>query len=230
MRPAALGDIQHQRSGGVGDVDGELAAQPETDVVFRQQHLPHVLPDVGLMRPDPQELGQREVRERWIRRQLQEPIAADRLVEPAAFGFGALIAPDDRGPQYGAVRIKQDGPVHLAGQADAGDRAGGDPAGRHDRGNRLVRRPPPVVGVLLGPAGARRTKRGVVPRLRPEEHAVVAQDQRARSAGADIDAQNRNGVLLVDARLKPSRYGRLSNESSSKTRPSFTTRFTLRRS
>jgi hypothetical protein len=196
VRPAPLSDIQHQSARGVGDVDRELPAQPETHVVLRQQHLPHVLPDVGLMRANPQELGQREIGERWIRRQAQEPVAADRLVEPAAFGFGALIAPDDRGPQYGIFRIEEHGSVHLSREADARDRPGGHAARRQHRTDRLLRRPPPVVRILLGPAGSRRTERGVVPRLRSEERAVLAHDQRARAAGADVDAQDRHGGLL----------------------------------
>ena len=126
--------------------------------------------------------------------QLQEPVAADRFVEPAAFGFRALIAPDDRGPQHLAISIQEHGAVHLAREADAGDRIGRRAAFRQHRADRLLAGPPPVVGILLGPGGSWRRERGVVPRLGPEQAAVVVEDQGARAARADVDAENRNGA------------------------------------
>jgi hypothetical protein len=54
---------------------------------------------------------------------------------------------------------------------------------------------PPVVGVLLGPGGSRRLERGVLRVRRPEDAAVVVEEQRARTAGADVDAQDGNDAV-----------------------------------
>ena len=85
--------------------------------------------------------------------------------------------------------------MHLTREADAGDRIGRDAAFRQHRTDRLPARPPPVVGILLGPGGSRRSERGVVRRRRPEQAAVVVEDQGARAARADVDAENRNGRI-----------------------------------
>jgi len=46
--------------------------------------------------------------------------------------------------------------VHLAGKADARDGVGGDAAFQERRPNRLLTRPPPVTGILLGAEPRRR--------------------------------------------------------------------------
>jgi hypothetical protein len=78
--------------------------------------------------------------------------------------------------------------VHLAGQPDAGDRIAGDAVVGEQGADRLLTGAPPVVGILLGPGGARRRERRVVRRCRGEEGASLVQQQRARTARADVDA------------------------------------------
>jgi len=59
----------------------------------------------------------------------------------------------------------------------------------------LLRGAPPVVGVLLGPGGSRRFERRVLRVRRPEDGAVVVEKERARTAGADVDAQDGNDAV-----------------------------------
>ena len=121
---------------------------------------------------------------------LEDARPSDRLVEPAAFGFGALIAPDDRGPQRLVVCVEQHGPVHLAGKADARDRVGTDAAVVHDAADRELAGAPPVVGILLGPGRTRRGERLMVGRCRRDDPAIVVDEHRARTARADVDAED----------------------------------------
>ena len=62
-----MGDVEHQRSRRIGHIDRMLAAQPQSNEIFRQEHAANALPCIRLVRPDPQELRQREVGERRIR-------------------------------------------------------------------------------------------------------------------------------------------------------------------
>ena len=191
-RPAPMRHVEHQRARRVRDIDRVFAAQLKADVVLRQQHVAHAAPDVRLVAADPQQFRQREIGERGIRRQLEQPIAADGVVQPPALGLGALVAPDDRRPQDRAARVEQHRAVHLSGETDARDGIGRDAGLRQDRAQRILRRAPPVGGILLGPRRTRRGKRRVLRRRRAQERAVFSKQQRARAAGADINTQNRN--------------------------------------
>ena len=104
---------------------------------------------------------------------------------------GALVTPDNRGPDWPVVAVDQGGAVHLAGEADADDSCPG--GGRRGGGpKRVERRVFPVLGVLLGPAGPRRVQRvGELAAVqdRPviiDQHAPGAGSCRRRSRGADV--------------------------------------------
>src|SRR6185295_3043135 len=79
LRPAALRDVEHERPRCIGDVDRVLAAQAKTDVVLGQQQVAHAAPHVRLVRAYPEQLGQREVGERGIRRAREQTLATDVL-------------------------------------------------------------------------------------------------------------------------------------------------------
>jgi hypothetical protein len=78
--------------------------------------------------------------------------------------------------------------VHLAGETHAHDAIGGDAALRQDGGHGLSTGAPPIVGILLRPAGLRRMERGVIGRRRSQPPAVVVDEQRARTARTDVEA------------------------------------------
>ena len=74
--------------------------------------------DLRFVLPHPQQLGQREVGQRRIRRQLDQPLASDLGVQPVALLVRPLIAPDQRWPQHLTGRVEHDRPVHLPGEPD----------------------------------------------------------------------------------------------------------------
>ena len=87
--------------------------------------------------------------------ELEQALQAARLRgDFVAMGRRALVAPEDRGTQHVVVFVERDQAVHLAAQPDALHRAPVRQAREHFR-HGLVRRAPPVLGVLLGPAGRR---------------------------------------------------------------------------
>ena len=49
-------DVEHQRAGSVGNVDGGFAGEAEAHVVFRQHDFADALPVFRLVLADPQEV------------------------------------------------------------------------------------------------------------------------------------------------------------------------------
>ena len=182
VAPAASRDVEEQRPGRVGGVDRPLAGEPEPHVVLRQ-HDPGDPPvRVRLVAPEPEELGRREARERPVPCQLDEPLPADPLLDLGAFGGRPLVVPEDRRADHAAVAVEDDEAVHLAREADARNRApGGDLREGGERGL------PPVVRVLLGPAGLRGRER--VAARRSGKHGAVGRHRDRLDAGRpDVEA------------------------------------------
>ena len=150
LRPAAPADVEEQRPGGVGDVDRVLPGQPEADVVLREQDPPD--PAVGLrfVAGEPQQLRRGEPGQRPVPGQLDQALEADAALDLGALGGGSLVVPEDRRPQNPVALAERDEPVHLAAEADRPFRQPGE---------HRLRGPPPVLGILLGPAGLRGRER-----------------------------------------------------------------------
>jgi hypothetical protein len=85
--------------------------------------------------------------------------------------------------------------MHLAGKAERANGCRLDAAGGERGARGFMRGPPPVVGILLGPRRARGSERRVVARSRGQQCAVFSDDDGARAAGADVDAEDRNRGL-----------------------------------
>jgi hypothetical protein len=145
-----LPHVEEQGPGGVRDVGRVFAREPEPHVILRQQHAGDPGIDVGLVPAQPEQLRRRESRKRPIARQLDELTEAEPRLDLGAFRAGPLIVPEDRGTENAISVVEGDEPVHLAGEADAGD------AVRADSRQRRLGSPPPVLGVLLCPARLRR--------------------------------------------------------------------------
>jgi hypothetical protein len=84
------------------------------------------LPVLRLVLADPQKFGESEICQRGIAGQLDQAIEADGPLEFFGLSFGALIAPNQRGTNDFVVFVKEDGPVHLAGESNGGDGLCGD--------------------------------------------------------------------------------------------------------
>ena len=154
--PAAMRHIEQQRARGVSHVDGAHPGETKADVIFGQQKAVKSPPDTGFVGSHPQQFGQREVGKRGIGSQLNQPPRADGVVEIAALRRGALIAPDERGPQDLIVPIQQHGAVHLAAKADAGNLRGSDLTNLSQQlAYGALTGLPPVVRILLRPPASR---------------------------------------------------------------------------
>ena len=114
------------------------------------------------------------------------PVLAIRLSRPSRSSISAHSAPVRWSFQRIAGRstcsllVEHDEPVHLAGEADRG-RLDGE---RRERG---LGGAPPVLGILLGPAGPRR--REPVAALGPRDDLPGGRDrERLDGARADVEA------------------------------------------
>ena len=171
-------DVEQQRSGGVRRVDRVLPREPEPHVILREQHVRHAGPDLGLVLAHPQQLRRGEPGQRAVPRQLDQPRQADRLLDLRALRAGPLVVPEDRRPEYQPIRVEQDEPVHLAGETERPVAAG----------EHALRRAPPVLRVLLCPAGLRDRERILL--LGPRQHLARLGDPNRLDAGRpDVDAQ-----------------------------------------
>ena len=149
VRPAPPRDVEEERPGGVGRVDRPLAGQPETHVVLREHDAVDARVDLGLVPAQPQELRRGEAGERAVAGERDQALEPDALLDLGALGRRALVVPEDRRTEDLASLVEADEPVHLAREADAALR-GAEP---RERG---LARAPPVLGILLRPAGLRR--------------------------------------------------------------------------
>ena len=100
VRPFALRDVEHQRAGSVGHVDGALAGQAEANVILRQHHERTRFQFSRFVFAHPEKFRQREIRERRIAGELNQPIGADALGQLAALlarcGRRTRSAPGER--------------------------------------------------------------------------------------------------------------------------------------
>ena len=132
------------------------------------------------MTTQPEELRRSEARQRAVSGQPDQPVEPDPVLDLGALGRGALVVPEDRGPDHAPGLVEDDETVHLAREADSGDLA----PGRH-LGERGLGGTQPVAGILLGPAGPRRGE--LVPARSGREHvAVRRQRERLDSGRADV--------------------------------------------
>ncbi len=117
---------------------------------------------VRLVPAEPQELGRGEAGERAVAGQLDQSGETEPILDLLALGRRSLVVPENRGANDPFIGVECDEPVHLTREADAGELAS-----RRDLGERRLGCAPPVLRILLGPAGVRRRERiGRARRLR----------------------------------------------------------------
>ena len=108
--------------------------------------------DLGLMVPDPEDLGGGKAGEGRVGGDLDQPLGAHFLGDLLALGSGALIAPDDGTAQDFAFLIQHHQAVHLTGDAHALDIAAVHAALLDDGLDGAAGGVPPVSRLLLSPA------------------------------------------------------------------------------
>lgn len=112
-------------------------------------------------------------------------------------GIGALVAPDQSGSDDFVVFIEQDGAVHLAGKTYGGDGFASETRDLQRFADSESGGAPPVAGILLGPAGHWAGEVGVLFRARGEHCTVFIENESARSAGSDVDAEDWNTASFL---------------------------------
>ncbi len=212
--PSAVGDVEHQGPRGVAHLGGVGAGQSVADVILGQEHLPHPLPMARLVPADPQQLGRRESGQGRVGDHPDEGLAAPRLVLDLAALLGrALVVPEQGRADDRARLVEEHRAVHLPAQADAGDVLRTDfPGGQHPA-DRLDRRVPPEVGMLLRPAGPG-VVAGILGGRRGEDRPPFVDGQRLGPGGADVDAEgDAHGVI---SQRSPQRRIRASTPGGSR--------------
>ena len=164
LAPAPVRDVEEEGSRRVGGIGRLLAEEPEADVILREQDVGDSPVDVRLVPAQPEELRRREAGQRAVARQLDQPFEADPLLDLGALGGRPLVVPEDRRAQDAPFGVERHEPVHLAREPDP-------LSARAQPLQRLLGGAHPVVGILLGPSGAR--NRELVALLRPSDDLAV---------------------------------------------------------
>ena len=120
-RPPPVLDIQQRRPAGIGHFGRMNAGQLVPDVIFRQQHLDHLVISLPLMVPQPDDLRRREPGQHGVTDILHQVLLPHLRRDPVALRLRPLIAPEQRGPQDVVVFVQKHRPVHLPRQPDARD-------------------------------------------------------------------------------------------------------------
>ena len=184
--PDALAGIEEARARGVGGVDGQLAADLQADVVLGADEARHLREQFRLLFLEPDEFaagvaGQHLVV--GVGEQAGE--AAGLFGDPIALFLRAAVAPEDGGADDVQILIQRHQAVHLAGKADAGDLVLGHVGLGEDDLQAAHHRVPPVLGVLLRPAGLGGGER-VFLRGGSQHRALVVHEDALRAGGADV--------------------------------------------
>src|SRR6202023_2065702 len=112
-RPAAARYVEHEGAGSVGNVGGALAREAEANVILGQHDRPDASLVVRLVLTHPKELGEGEVGEGGIARELNDALGADLLTQIRTLLLGANVAPNQSRTHNLAGGIEQGRAVHL---------------------------------------------------------------------------------------------------------------------
>jgi len=84
------------QSGCIGNIGRVVTRQSQPHIIFGQQHLAHLAPDLWFVFAHPQHLWQGKPGQSGIAGQFYEPRRADPFRKSGALRAGSLIAPDKR--------------------------------------------------------------------------------------------------------------------------------------
>jgi hypothetical protein len=149
-----------------------------------------------LVAAHPQQLRRREPGERAVAGERDEPVEPERRLDLLALRARAPVVPEDGGPDDVVGGVERDEPVHLTGQPDAGGVVAAQ------LGEHVLRRAPPVLGILLGPARPGDGQR--IRRLGDGEDLALGGDRDALDRrGADVEADERGHRRILPMRDPP---------------------------
>ena len=151
LGPVAFGHVQPQGAGGVGHVGDAVARQAQRHVILRQQDFTDGAKQRRLVLLQPQQLGRREAGHGLVARDGAR--LGHQRFEFDTLGKGARIVPQNGRAQHVLLLVEQRGAMHLARQRDAAQAGKRHWLGAADGRDHVQRGVPPVLRVLLGPAG-----------------------------------------------------------------------------
>src|SRR5579875_931974 len=184
--------IEQTGPGGVRDLHCRDAGEQKANVIFGQEHEPRLRVYLRLVIAYPQQLWRGEAGQRRITDILDKLARADLLGDPAALCVAALVGPDDTGTQNAILAIQQHNTVHLAGEAHPAHirSVHAEASRRHQaRANGRRGRLPPVVGILLRPAGLRMKERIIDEGISQDTPIVSREESSLDARRAEIDAE-----------------------------------------
>ena len=149
--PSPARDVEQSSSRSIGYICRVLAGQTESNVVFGKHYFACPFEMRRLVVSNPDELWQSEAGENRIGSESKNGVLTDQPVDLVDLGLAALIAPDQRGTNHLIGCIQHHEPMHLSGQANAGDLSAGNVGPRQHTTYGLLGRVPPVLRPLLRP-------------------------------------------------------------------------------
>jgi hypothetical protein len=179
--------VEKQSAGCVSHICGSFAGEAEAYVVLGKQKMANAVPVFRLILANPQEFGEREVRQCGIAGELNQALQAESAGDIAALLFRADITPNQRGSNDAPLLIEQGCAVHLSRKTDAGNISARELRDGERFAHGEARGAPPVFGLLLRPANLGRGKRLVLFGGRRDKEATLIDYDRARAARADVN-------------------------------------------
>ena len=151
--PAAVGDVEQQRAGRVGDVGGALAGQAVADVVLRQQHRARRAPTAPARAcaPTGAWAAVKPV-SAGLQRQLDQARRADSLGDLVALGAVRWSHQSSAGRTTSPARRAATSRASARKSPTAAIRRASIPAVGERAADGFAGRAPPVRRILLGPA------------------------------------------------------------------------------
>ena len=185
--------VKQQHAGGVGVIAGVDARELVGQVVLREHDLCDLFEVFRLVFAHPEELRGGEAREGNVRRQSRELVLADGIVEVVDLLKRASVIPQNRRANDVVGCVQRNKAVHLPAGADACNFTCVKAA--QQLGNTGHNCAPPVLGLLLRPAGVWEDERILVRDLVHDRAGFIHQQQLARGR-AEIDTDKIHGCLL----------------------------------
>ncbi|MEJ2359789.1 MAG: hypothetical protein P8Y13_17160, partial [Deinococcales bacterium] len=180
--PGVAAKIVEQRAGGVRGVGGELAREPQVDVVLGEEQVVAAIQQPGVVTAYPQQLRSDVDGVGRVEGGSAEELGVAGVEEVGLLGR-ALVEPDERVGHRLAAFVEEHEAVELAGQGDGAQLARASPVERLPAGG--AHRRPPGPRVLLGPADPRVRDR-VSGAALAQHTAVVVEHEGLGGGGAEV--------------------------------------------
>ena len=184
LGPGLVLHVQQQDTGSIGIIAGVHAGQPIIDVILGQHDLGDPAEILRLILLHPDQLGRGKAGKGDVGGILGQFILADHIVQIIHRVGSAAIVPQNGGANHPIVFVQGYQAVHLSAAADT-DNAGGVKA-LQQFPNAVHTGVPPIIGLLLAPAGLRKIQ-GIFPGYGIEDLAAAIHQQQLYSGSAQVN-------------------------------------------